>query len=36
MRSQPCNTNKKGHLAMAFSFRLEIAGEGFEPPTFGL
>jgi hypothetical protein len=32
MKTEACNSNKKGGL---FS-RPSIAGEGFEPPTFGL
>jgi len=32
MNNAVCNPNKKGGL---FG-RLSIAGEGFEPPTFGL
>jgi hypothetical protein len=32
MKNVVCNSNKKGGLFR----RLLIAGEGFEPPTFGL
>ncbi len=32
MRTEACNQKKKGRLLAA----PRIAGEGFEPPTFGL